>query len=507
MRNFFVGTPLQVDAYQAGHFLMIPPGMENFQCSQVIDRKPLFENDHRLISAGLDLFVLLELLSPLTKEDIDDAEDFYSDFHAELKEPFCSKYPWPKKMFERILKEFDGYLPIVVTGLNDGQAHYVGEPKVQVWTDVSGMGELVGWIESTMLPYLWTSTVVATKGRKRKELFINFYKNNHPSLKLEDIENIVEYKFHDFGRRGAANSQITGIAHLINFKGTDTIDAAWAATHMLNDGKKFGACSIMAAAHRTITPWKTEDDAYRHQIPQFAHIPQSVVADSYNFEKGVEKLATFANVVKEKGGLLVFRPDSGDPVECVIKGLKTFESAFGYTELDGLKVLNNAAGIQGDGINDTDIFEKILPKVVEEGFSPLNMAFGMGQENHKALRSDIEEAYKTCLVIDEDENPRPVMKASDSLFKRSLPCPVGVLTKNELNRVYPINIEQLKNQETGDLFVHYDYRDTLKNGPVSSFSEVRERAYKSWNMLEPLPKSDTFVPSIRKMQEKYIENH
>ncbi len=507
MRNFFVATPLQVDAYQAGHFKLIPKGMENFQCSQVIDRKPLFENDMRLISAGLDVFVLLELYSQITKEDIKEAEEFYNDFHAELKEPFHSPYPWPKKMFQNIINEYDGYLPIIVTGLKDGQAHYVGEPKVQVWTDVPGMGELVGWIESTMLPYLWTSTVVATRGRKRKELFVDFYKNNHPSLNLEDIKNIVEYKFHDFGRRGAANAQITGIAHLINFKGTDTIDAAWTAVNLLNNGEKFGACSIMAAAHRTITPWKTEDEAYTHQIPQFAHTLQSVVADSYDFEKGVKKLSKFADIVKEKGGLLVFRPDSGDPVECVIKGLKIFEEAFGYTELDGLKILNNAAGIQGDGIDDNDIFNKILPEVIKEGYSPLNIAFGMGQENHKALRSDIEEAYKTCMVVDEDNNPRPVMKASNSLFKRSLPCPVGVLTKNEVNRVYPINIDQLKNQETGDLVIHYDYRDMERSGPISNFSEVRERAYNSWEALKENPKIDTFTPSIRKMQEKYIENH
>ena len=64
-------------------------------------------------------------------------------------------------MFVRILKDHGGRFPIVISGLPDGQAHYVGEPHVQIWTDVPGMGECVGWIESTMLPYLWTSATVA----------------------------------------------------------------------------------------------------------------------------------------------------------------------------------------------------------------------------------------------------------------------------------------------------------------------------------------------------------
>ena len=120
---------------------------------------------------------------------------------------------------------------------------------------------------------------------------------------------MVSYKFHDFGRRGGAASQITGIAHLINWLGTDTCDAAYAAATFLNGGKKFGACSIMAAAHRTITPWPSEIESYRHLIDRYKNGLVSVVADSYDYHRGMEMLAGFADVVKLNGGFLIGRPD------------------------------------------------------------------------------------------------------------------------------------------------------------------------------------------------------
>ena len=100
MRTFPTPEPLRVDAYQAGHFQMIPPGMENFQVAQAIYRKPLRygenHSDHRIISAGLTPFIKLNLEKPITTEDIQSSEWFYNDFHAKSSPPFVQPYPWPK---------------------------------------------------------------------------------------------------------------------------------------------------------------------------------------------------------------------------------------------------------------------------------------------------------------------------------------------------------------------------------------------------------------------------
>jgi nicotinamide phosphoribosyltransferase len=518
MREFSCPETIRVDAYQARHFTMIPPGMENFQCSQGIFRKPLVaaregRSDLRLLSAGLAPFVKLNLEQPMTAGDLDEAEEFWSDFESDLRPPHHKPYPWPRDMFARIIESYGGRYPVVVTGLRDGQAHYVGEPHVQVWTDEPGMGECVGWIESTLLPYLWTSSIVATRGRLRKERMMQVYADCYPSRSRDEIHAMVTFKFHDFGRRGGAASQITGIAHLINWLGTDTCDAAYAATKFLNRGKKFGACSVIAAAHRVITPWPAEIEAYRNLVDKYKGGLLSVVADSYNYHRGMEMLAGFAEIVKLNGGCLIGRPDSGDPVRCIVDGLEIFARAFGVTlQEKGLRVLSNAAIIQGDGVSDETIFERIYPAIIRAGFCPSNVSFGMGEHNHKCLRSETEHAYKTCLVgtASSAAGPdyRPVMKSSESLFKRSLPCPVSLdfsrASKGDCsNRVRRASISELKQGATGELVVYYDGRPNALPVQAELFEQTRRRAYESWMELAPHV-GDTFEPKIRRQQEEYM---
>ncbi len=516
MRSFPVPPPLEADAYQLGHFRMIPPGMADFQCSQAVFRKPLHyagdeAADHRIVSAGMMPFVALELSRPMTLADVEAAVWFLDDFRA--TPAGAAPYPFPRAMFERIVREYDGCWPICVTALRDGQAHYVGEPHVQVWTDEPGMGEAVGWIESTLLPYLWTSAAVATRGRIRKGRMLDVFRKVYPSQSADALLAMIAYKFHDFGRRGGAATQITGLAHLLNWLGTDTTDAAYVATKYLNDGRKLGISSIPAAAHRTVTPWPTEDAAIDRMIDEFGAGIFSFVADSYDYAAGIRKLAGRAAIVTQKGGVLVGRPDSGDPVQCVLDGLHVFADAFGYTRQEsGLKVLQHAALIQGDGISDTVLFQKLYPAVLAAGFCPSNLAVGMGEYNHRAVRSDLEHAYKTCAVgLPADEAARSplgyreVMKDSESLFKRSLPGPVSAhFTAGAFRRrIRPVTLDALKAGDTGELVVLYDGRRRPLPVTRETFDAARARAWTSWNELPPVV-GDTIDPEIRARQEAYL---
>jgi len=508
MRAFPTPVPVNVDAYQAGHYQMIPQGMKDFQLSHGIFRKQFHYGDQkyadmRLMFAGLTPALLLEpgFASPITAQDIVEAEDFYHDFNLGTL-----PYPWPKEMFERVVKDHGGFYPICVMGLLDGQTHYVGEPHIQVWTDEPGMGECVGWIESTILPYLWASTTVATRGRQRLANMIEVYKRAYPEKSLVELRTMCGNKFHDFGRRGAAASQITGIAHLINFLGTDTCDAAFAARKYLNGGTSFGANSVPAAAHRTITPWDTEDQAYEAHVQLMksqGYPVVSIVADTYGYSQGIRKLATFAKFVQRQNGFLVGRPDSGDPTECVLEGLHVFAEAFGTTkQAIGLKVLKNCAILQGDGVSDRILFESIYPAVMAAGFCPSNLVFGMGEYNHRAVRSDTEAAYKTAATGDGNGSIRECMKLADSEFKRSVPGPVGMNCKALENRVYSISAEALKKGQAGDLVVQYDRRKKPLSTIGETFDQTRHRAWASWMCVPPYY-GDTFSPELRAKQAAY----
>src|SRR5205814_2495702 len=118
---------VRVDAYQAAHFTLIPPGMEDFECSQGIFRRPLLaprdgRPDLRLISAGLAPFIKLNLEQAIVAGDLTAADDFWSDFHAQATTPYRKPYPWPRDMFRRIVDDYGGRYPVVLTGLLGRQA-------------------------------------------------------------------------------------------------------------------------------------------------------------------------------------------------------------------------------------------------------------------------------------------------------------------------------------------------------------------------------------------------
>lgn len=71
---------------------------------------------------------------------------------------------------------------------------------------------------------------------------------------------LIYSRLHDFGFRGCTSveqSVIGGVAHLLNFTGSDTMSAAWYAQFHLNGGKPVG-CSIPATEHSVMTSHKNE---------------------------------------------------------------------------------------------------------------------------------------------------------------------------------------------------------------------------------------------------------
>ena len=69
-----------------------------------------------------------------------------------------------------------------------------------------------------------------------------------------------------------------------------------------------------------MTAWPTERDAILNMIHHFGDGTFACVMDSYDYAAALEKV--LPSVAKEqvgKGGYLVLRPDSGDPVDAVLQ--------------------------------------------------------------------------------------------------------------------------------------------------------------------------------------------
>lgn len=244
---------------------------------------------------------------------------------------------------------------------------------------------------------VWYPSTVATLSRRAKHTIHGAFMRSvdpppSPSFALLDS------RLHDFGFRGCTSveqSIIGGSAHLLNFTGTDTVSAAYHVQFHLNGGRPVGS-SVPATEHSIMTAWPTEKEAILNEIQQYGQGVYACVMDSYDYARALEKLLPVIKTKKlEKGGLLVLRPDSGDPVETVLMALRypllplcnkssvlipcrAGEKVFGATlNSKGYKVLHGCAVIQGDAVTDQTLAQ-ILAETLKQGYAAQNVAFGMG---------------------------------------------------------------------------------------------------------------------------------
>lgn len=104
---------------------------------------------------------------------------------------------------------------------------------------------------------------------------------------------------------------------MLNFEGSDTMSAAYHAQFHLNGGKPV-ATSIPATEHSVMTAWDTEEEAMLNEIEHFGSNLYACVMDSYDYDNALDVVLPKIKEAKiKKGGTIVLRPDSGDPVEQV----------------------------------------------------------------------------------------------------------------------------------------------------------------------------------------------
>ncbi len=204
-------------------------------------------------------------------------------------------------------------------------------------------------------------------------------------MEISENTEDIDFKLHDFGARSATSldsAALGGMAHLVNFRGSDTI-AGLVAARRYYDAEMAGY-SIPAADHSTITAWGVEDEleAYRNMLNQFSKDNViAIVSDSYNILEALDKLwgEQLKQEIEDFGGKVIIRLDSGNPVQGVPEAIEILMSKFCYTiNSKGYKVLPSYIRvIQGDGISIGSI-ENILIAMKSMQQSAENVAFGMG---------------------------------------------------------------------------------------------------------------------------------
>ncbi len=389
---------LNTDSYKASHFLQYPPGTE-YVSSYVESRGGRYPET---LFFGLQAFLKQYLTAPITRDDIDEAENVFTTHGL----------PFNREDWSYILERYSGYLPLSIAAVPEGSVIPTGNVLLQVINTDPAVPWLTSYLETALLRAIWYPTTVATFSYEVRKVIKSYLD------KTADSSDGLAFKLHDFGARGASSNEtaaLGGLAHLVSFQGTDTVAALIAARRWY--GEEMAGFSIPAAEHSTITSWgeENEEAAYRNMLQQFAGDGRllAVVSDSYDLWNALDNLwgGSLKQSVIQNGGTVVIRPDSGDPVKVVTETLERLMGRFGATvNRKGYRVLPDYIRvIQGDGINPDSIRE-ILAAMKKKGQSAENIAFGMGAALLQKVNRDTQRFAMKASAICVDGAWRDVYK-------------------------------------------------------------------------------------------------
>lgn len=367
MLQFNTNPILAVDSYKFSHFNQLPSGT-TYLNSYIESRGGEF--DHNLFF-GLQAFIKGYLLHSVTAEHVEEAHSLAT----------AHGLPFNRPGFDRLVNHHGGRWPIVIEAVPEGTVLPIRNVLMQIRNTDPTMPWVTSFIETAILRAVWYPTTVATLSWAAKKIILEALRKSS-----DDPDGQINFKLHDFGARGVSSAEsaaLGGMAHLVNFMGTDTVEALVAARRFY--GADMAGFSIPAMEHSTVTSWGRSGEAlsYANMLDQYAK-PGALLAcvsDSYDIWNAVNNIwgDELRQRLMESGATVVIRPDSGDPHTIPVKVVESLGERFGYTvNRVGYKTLHPSVRvIQGDGITIKSI-PVILKNLLDAGWSADNLAMGMG---------------------------------------------------------------------------------------------------------------------------------
>lgn len=453
---------LNSDSYKTSHWVQYPSGSE-YLSSYIEARK----GDYNVVFFGLQAFIKEYLSTPITHQDIDEAEKVIQ----------AHGLTFNRAGWEHLIEKHDGYLPLRIQAVPEGSIVPVSNVVCQVINTDPEFYWLPSYIETALLRAIWYPSTVASVSHYCKEII------RQALEKSADNTESLPFRLHDFGSRGASSQEtvaLGSLAHLVNFAGTDSMTALVAASRWYEMSDDMPAFSIPAAEHSTMTAWGRDGEtaAFHNMIEQFGGEDKafSVVSDSYDLWNAIDNIwgDALKEEVKNMGGTLVIRPDSGEPTKVVREALERLAVKFGTTvNSKGYKVLPDYVRIiQGDGISPQSL-SKIIDVVIKAGFSIENVTFGMGGGLLQQVNRDTMSWAMKSSAIRIDSAWKDIYK--DPVTSRSKRSKKGrlALVKGDNGQLKTVKENEM-NEPTDNLL-----RDVYVDGQLlieDSLTTIRERA-------------------------------
>jgi nicotinamide phosphoribosyltransferase len=336
--SFKIKPQLAVDSYKLNHKAMYPKGTTKIYSNMTPRSGKIIENiipydvyDGKVVHFGLQ--GLIKHLVGLFEENF-----FNVPFSKAIQDYGTAIAPFTGEMkdtsgFEALHKL--GYLPIEIRGLSEGTIVPYKVPTFTIKNTHPDFAWLTNYVETYFSNEYWKPATVATIARYYRKMFEKFAEETGVPPEF------VDWQGHDFSCRGMSgmmDSAVSGSGHLTSFTGSDTVIAAEWLKYAYNGSETFIAASVPATEHSVssanimynmevhgVDRAEAEYMFFTDYITKI--VPNGIasyVADTYDYWTVITDIAARAKEqILNRGAdvfgnsKVVFRPDTGNPVEVV----------------------------------------------------------------------------------------------------------------------------------------------------------------------------------------------
>lgn len=440
------------DGYKLDHRRQYPEGTE-FVYSNWTPRGSRIEGINHVVFFGLQYF-----LEKYLGEEFDKFFDAPEDEVVAKYTRRVNGYLGPNEIGDEHIRALHrlGYLPLEFKALQEGTSVPLRVPMLTVENTLPEFFWVVNYIESLMSCVLWMPMTSATIAKRMRNLLDEW------AVKTGSPKEFVDWQGHDFSFRGMAGVEaavLSGMGHLTQFTGTDTIPAIDAVEEYYDinsDGYLIGG-SVAATEHSVMCAGGKDDEreTYARLLNLYPTGILSVVSDTWDLWKVLtETVPSLHDEILARDGKLVIRPDSGNPADILCGDpreninrakaegvVETLWREFGGTITEtGHKLLDSHIGvIYGDAIN-FERAQEILTRLEAKGFASANVVFGMGSYGYQyQTRDTFGFAMKaTNVIINGVETPIFKAPVTDGGEKKSLTGRIAVLPNLETGELYAV---------------------------------------------------------------------
>jgi len=472
-RTFRAPAPYYSDGYKVGHKRMLAPGTD-FLYGTWIPRslKHAPKGVKKILSIGHQLTVRW-LHAEWQENFFDMSKETATKFGVDMAQYLGM--PYDASHFEALHDL--GYLPIKIKALPEGIETDPNVPHMTFINTVKGFAWLTLYLETIISSLAWKPATSATYALQYRRNLVKWVMKTDPANAW-----LIDFLCHDFSARGLSpwDSLSSGLGHAFSFRGSDSIIVIPGARYFYDEPENEVCINSVNASEHSVSTTKIftvgEEQMMVDWLTDFNEGIFSMVADTFDVTLVAKPgpggfCYNQKDLIMNRAGKLVIRPDSGDPVEILCGHGRTElteqELRAGYPEFytkglieclwetfggtineQGYKVLDSHIGaIYGDSITldrQIEIYERLEAK----GFASTNIVLGVGSFTYQFTTRDTFGYAAKGAWFQENGNDHNIYKepVTDDGTKKSLKGKCAV-HRTALSDVYVVQTQCTEAEE------------------------------------------------------------